>query len=72
MPGQDRHGKPTRLAVNGAVIFKGWNTRPFRLQSRSGCAVVVFREDGALNQVECWGDDIPDGEVAAFPGSSPD
>jgi uncharacterized protein YbaA (DUF1428 family) len=30
-------------------------------------AMAVFREHGALNVVECWGDDIPDGEVTSFP-----
>ena len=27
----------------------------------------VFKEFGALNTVECWGDDVPDGEVTSFP-----
>ena len=27
----------------------------------------VFRENGALGYVECWGDDIPDGEITSFP-----
>lgn len=30
-------------------------------------AAVVFKENGALNVVECWGDDVPDGEVTSFP-----
>jgi uncharacterized protein YbaA (DUF1428 family) len=30
-------------------------------------AAVVFKEYGALNLVECWGDDVPDGEVTSFP-----
>ena len=30
-------------------------------------AAVVFREHGALKVVECWGDDVPDGEVTSFP-----
>ncbi len=30
-------------------------------------AAVVFKEHGALKLVECWGDDIPDGEVTSFP-----
>ena len=28
---------------------------------------AVFREHGALAVVECWGDDVPDGEVTSFP-----
>ena len=30
-------------------------------------AAVLFREHGALQLVECWGDDVPDGEVTSFP-----
>ncbi|WP_111656722.1 DUF1428 domain-containing protein [Isoalcanivorax indicus] len=27
----------------------------------------VFMEHGATQYVECWGDDVPDGEVTSFP-----
>lgn len=30
-------------------------------------AVEVFKEHGALDVVECWGDDVPDGKVTSFP-----
>jgi uncharacterized protein YbaA (DUF1428 family) len=30
-------------------------------------AAKVFKEYGALKVVECWGDDIPDGQVTSFP-----
>lgn len=30
-------------------------------------AAVVIKECGALKLVECWGDDVPDGEVTSFP-----
>ena len=30
-------------------------------------AAVVFKEHGALAVVECWGDDVPNGEVTSFP-----
>lgn len=30
-------------------------------------AAKVFKEHGALRLVECWGDDIPDGEITSFP-----
>ena len=30
-------------------------------------AAVVFKEHGVLQMVECWGDDVPDGEVTSFP-----
>lgn len=30
-------------------------------------AAQVFKENGALDVVECWGDDVPDGVVTSFP-----
>nr|WP_163502965.1 DUF1428 domain-containing protein [Halomonas socia] len=30
-------------------------------------AAVVFKEHGALQMVECWGDDVPDGKLTSFP-----
>lgn len=30
-------------------------------------AAVIFKEHGALNVVECWGDDISDQDVSTFP-----
>jgi len=36
-------------------------------KKHSETAAVVFKEYGALKFVECWGDDVPDGEVASFP-----
>lgn len=32
----------------------------------AGKAAPIFREYGALRVVECWGDDVPDGEVTDF------
>ena len=29
-------------------------------------AAAVFKECGALSLVECWGEDVPDGEVTSF------
>ena len=29
-------------------------------------AVAVFKDHGALSVVECWGDDVPEGEVNSF------
>jgi uncharacterized protein YbaA (DUF1428 family) len=29
-------------------------------------AVPIFKEQGAIRQVECWGDDVPDGKVTDF------
>lgn len=30
-------------------------------------AATVFKENGALTVVECWGDDVPQGEITSFP-----
>ena len=30
-------------------------------------AAEVFKEHGAVKIVECWGDDVADGEVTSFP-----
>lgn len=30
-------------------------------------AAVVFKEHGALELVECWGDEVPKGEKTSFP-----
>jgi uncharacterized protein YbaA (DUF1428 family) len=30
-------------------------------------AAVVFKECGALEVVECWGDDVPEGKLTSFP-----
>jgi len=30
-------------------------------------AAVVFKENGALRVVECWGDDVPEGKLTSFP-----
>lgn len=31
--------------------------------------VTMFKKHGALNVVECWGDDVPDGKVTSLPMS---
>lgn len=33
------------------------------------CQLVaaLFKKHGALSYVECWGEDVPDGEVTSFP-----
>jgi len=32
----------------------------------AAAAAPVFKDHGALRQVECWGDDVPDGKVTDF------
>jgi uncharacterized protein YbaA (DUF1428 family) len=41
------------------------NREKYRLHAEK--AAVVFKEHGALKLVECWGDDVPEGEVTSFP-----
>jgi len=30
-------------------------------------AAAIFKEHGALRVIECWGDDVPDGQLTSFP-----
>ncbi|MEQ5835608.1 DUF1428 domain-containing protein [Marinobacter sp. NFXS9] len=30
-------------------------------------AAAIFRDHGALQLVECWGDDVPEGKLTSFP-----
>ncbi len=41
------------------------NRDAYRLHAEA--AAEVFKEYGALNVVECWGDDVPEGQVTSFP-----
>lgn len=41
------------------------NKETFRKHAED--AGVVFKEHGALSVVECWGEDVPQGEVTSFP-----
>ncbi|HEU5297532.1 MAG TPA: DUF1428 domain-containing protein [Burkholderiaceae bacterium] len=36
-------------------------------RKHAAAAAVVFKEQGALSVVECWGDDVPDGKLTSFP-----
>ena len=40
------------------------NKEAYRRHSEE--AAGIFREHGALSFVACWGDDVPDGEIASF------
>jgi uncharacterized protein YbaA (DUF1428 family) len=35
-------------------------------RQHASTAAAVFREYGALNVVECWGDDVPEGKLTSF------
>jgi len=41
------------------------NREPYRMLALETAA--IFKEHGALQLVECWGDDIPAGELTSFP-----
>ncbi|MDE0045950.1 MAG: DUF1428 domain-containing protein [bacterium] len=41
------------------------NMKAFREHAQ--VAAVVFRQSGALAVIECWGDDVPTGDVTSFP-----
>ena len=36
-------------------------------RKHADAAAKVFKEHGALEVVECWGDDVPDGKLTSFP-----
>ena len=38
-----------------------------RYKMHAELAAGVFKEHGALQVVECWGDDVPEGKVTSFP-----
>jgi uncharacterized protein YbaA (DUF1428 family) len=38
-----------------------------RYIASAAAASILFKEYGALEQVEAWGDDVPDGETTSFP-----
>jgi uncharacterized protein YbaA (DUF1428 family) len=41
------------------------NREAYRIYAET--AATVFKEYGALQLVECWGDDVPDGKLTSFP-----
>lgn len=52
--------------VDGCVIAVPTAKREQFIQ-HAKAAAVVFKEVGALNIVECWGDDVPQGQVTSLP-----
>ncbi len=36
-------------------------------QEKAQTVAAMFKEYGALKVTECWGDNVPDGEVTSFP-----
>lgn len=52
--------------VDGFVVaVPAANREAYRQHAEK--AAVVFKEHGALNLVECWGDDVPAGKLTSFP-----
>ena len=51
--------------VSGLVLAVPTDNRDAYLEMAEN-ASNVFREHGATRVVECWGDDVPDGEVTDF------
>lgn len=38
-----------------------------KYQALSATIGEIFRSNGALSYVECWGDDVPEGKLTSFP-----
>jgi len=38
-----------------------------KYRKQAEMAAGVFKENGALQVVECWGDDVPEGKLTSFP-----
>ena len=38
-----------------------------KYQSYAQAAAAIFKQHGALQVVECWGNDVPEGKVTSFP-----
>ncbi|MOA23858.1 hypothetical protein D3C78_1445080 [compost metagenome] len=35
-------------------------------KKQAEAAAAVFKENGVLKLVECWGDDVPEGKITSF------
>ena len=42
------------------------NDKKQAYREMAATAAVIFKEQGAIRQVECWGDDVPDSKVTDF------
>jgi uncharacterized protein YbaA (DUF1428 family) len=52
--------------IDGFVVAVATaNRETYRRHAQT--AAKVFQENGALQVVECWGDDVPDGKLTSFP-----
>jgi len=52
--------------IDGFVIaVPTRNREAYRVHAEA--VATVFKEHGALQVVDCWGDDVPDGKLTSFP-----
>jgi uncharacterized protein YbaA (DUF1428 family) len=52
--------------IDGFVVAVPEATRDTYIRYAAEAA-EVFKENGALRVVECWGDDVPEGKLTSFP-----
>jgi uncharacterized protein YbaA (DUF1428 family) len=52
--------------VDGFVVAVPKNNKQ-KYQDHAKAAAAVFKEYGATNLVECWGDEVPEGKLTSFP-----
>jgi len=52
--------------VDGVVIAVPTANKSLYIEAAQKMA-AVFRQYGALNVVDCWGDDVPEGTLTSFP-----
>jgi len=65
--GRRRFDVGRRARRTRAPLVGGRSQAPNDDRVHAEKAAVVFKEHGALKLVECWGDDVPGGEVTSFP-----
>jgi uncharacterized protein YbaA (DUF1428 family) len=51
--------------IDGFIVAVPTASRDTYL-AHARAAAQVFKEHGALNVVECWGDDVPEGKLTSF------
>src|SRR5690606_1221703 len=64
-PPRTRRRTPMNYVDGFVAAVPTANRERFRQHAQD--AAAVFREHGALQVIECWGDDVPEGEVTSFP-----